>query len=192
MPDRQIAIGHPNPIAPRQIGRGGVHVSIRRANIRRRRKGHGIQTQPVHPILQIGLARGLQPGKPLGQMRDGAEIAGRVGAGMVRVMGDVVIKARIPIRQRAGRLRKDARAVNLRQTVQPRLAIRREKITPRPDRQIDDLAFQVFRTHQSPRVDLRRAGTVALIIRDDGKLRHNHLSPRRLHRRPRLTHQRQN
>ena len=141
MPDRQIAVCHPNPIAPRQIGRGGVHVCIRRANIRCRRKGHGIQTQPVHPILKIGLARGLQPRKPLSQMRDGAKIAGRVGTGMVRVMRDVVIKSRIAISQRAGRLRKDPRAVDLRQTVQPRLTIRRQKIIPRPDRQIDNLAL---------------------------------------------------
>ena len=43
-------------------------------------------------------------------MRDVAKIAGRVGAGMVRVMRDVVIKACIAVSQRAGRLRKDPRA----------------------------------------------------------------------------------
>ena len=68
--DRQVAVGHPDAVAPAEVGRGLVDVHVGGADVGDGGEDDGVQAQPVHPLLEVDAPRLLEPAQPLLQMRD--------------------------------------------------------------------------------------------------------------------------
>jgi hypothetical protein len=109
----KITIRYPNPVAPRYVSRGWVRIRICRTNISHGGKDHGIKSMPVHPILKIDSARFLKAAQTVGEGWYIQKAVAWVGAGVARVVSDVILKTSVAIRQAVVWRREDLGPVNI-------------------------------------------------------------------------------
>ena len=86
VPQNEVAVGHPGSISPAKFRGGGVRIHISRADIGDGRKDHGVETEPIHPLLKIEVACFLQTSDTLRQIGNLLEGRDAVALGPVNVL----------------------------------------------------------------------------------------------------------
>ena len=200
VPDREVAVGDPDPVAPRGDRGLLVHVGIGRPDVGDGGEHHRVEPELRHPLLEVDAPRALETlesgADELGEQA--AERVGHaVGAGARDVLRDVEVERSVPVGKRALGMREDLRSVDLGERREPRLPVRGQEVVPRPHRHVPDLGVEVVGRHDPAIEDRRRSGPVGLVVADHGEVHDDDLCAGRLevglrlrpegeHRRPRL------
>ena len=96
--------------------------------------------------------------------------------------GQEVVEAVVAVGQGALGGGEDGRAVDIGKPRQRRVAVGGEEIVPGPGAEIEHFVAQVIRADEPAGEDRRRAGAVALVVRDHGKIGDHDLGARRFQR----------
>jgi hypothetical protein len=169
----QIAVGDPGAVAPGKVGGSPVDIGIGRPDIGRGRQHHAIEPVLVQPVVEIQSPCRFQPFETCFQRRDVRQ-RGDAALRPLDILGQVEA-AVVAVGQRARRLREDLGAVDQGQIGQGRVGVGAQEIVPGPDAEIPDFAVGELGRHQSALDHAARAGPVALVVRDQGKIDFDHL-----------------
>ncbi len=168
-------------VAPCQIRRGRGHVGIRRADVGDRRKDHGIQLQPVHPILEIGAARRLEPAQPIRAFRECRGNPRRGPRGQAPDTRRWRRRTRyIGLAARPRGAERSARHRHRPASRQRGVGVAAQEISHDQTDRSRISSFEVARRRHKPAgADRRCARAVAFVVGNERKIGDDHLCPRR-------------
>ncbi len=165
MANGEVAVGNPDAVAPGDIGGGRIHIRISRTNIGHCRKQHGVELEPVHPVLQIQLASLLQTTQAI---RHCGDLVKALDAALGHI--DVLVHARrqiaLAVRQGARIVGEDLRPIDIGQLVELGIAVGAQEVVERPAGELPQLVVEKLRAHDAAIEHGRRTGSVPFAVGD--------------------------
>ncbi|MNR13627.1 hypothetical protein D3C85_1300400 [compost metagenome] len=173
MADGEVAVGHPDAVAPGDIRRLRIHVGIRRAHVGHSREYHRVEPQAFHPVFEIDSTRLLQPAQPVGKRADLVPW-GDAALGHPHVLVHAGDQVAFAVGQGPGVVREDQRSVHIDQAVQFRIAVGPQEVIERPGRQVPQFVMQELLGHQAAGEHGRCTRAIALAIGDQREIDLDH------------------
>ncbi|RMT90602.1 hypothetical protein ALP39_04883 [Pseudomonas marginalis pv. marginalis] len=181
MADGEVAVGHPDAVAPGDVGTGFVHIGIGRAYIGDGREQHGVEAELIHPVFQIDAPGLLQAAQAVGHGADfipGRDAALGHAHVFVHAGGEVVFT----VGQGAGVVWEDFRAVHIRQAVEGWVIVGAQEVVKRPGGQFPQLVVQKCLGHQAAGKHCRCTGAIAFAVGHQREIHLDDFGTRRFQR----------
>ena len=175
MADGQVAVGHPDAVAPGDIRRRRVHIRICRGHIGHGREQHGIQSQAVHPVFQVDAPGFFKAAQTVGHGTDLIP-RGNAALGHAHVFIHACRQFVFTVGQGARVVRENQRPINVGQPVEFRVTVGAQEIIERPRGQLPKLVMHKLFGHQSAGKHGWRAGAIAFAVGDQREVHFNHFS----------------